>query len=370
MKTDLNSIDRNLFWVKEGVFCGIQAYLVFPKKAIRIPGVENHQVRFTQRTSIYRSSIWDAEGNLLCGGWKKFVNYGENEENFPVPTSLKNTSIVLKEDGTATYFTKKNGILNIRTRGSFDLGSHVENISELNIFKEKYQKAFDNELFRNEDHTFLYEWTSPDNQIVIKYDEPELTLLGIVKHKDYSYYTQSEVDQIAEEFGLRRPKKFHFNNINEVISSVKEWRGKEGVCLYHHNDQQIHKIKARHYLFLHHIISDINTEEKLVDIYLENDISSFNEFYAFLEETFDYECANGKIGDMSRICDAHKEALRIIDHMKVFSDKIRHLTRKEQAEKVISSYGNTNRAGIVFTILDNKPVNKENLKKLIIQSLN
>ena len=302
-------------------------------------------------------------------GWKKFVNFGENPDNFPVPTSLKNSNILLKEDGSALYITKRNGIVNLRTRGSFDLGTHVKNIHEVDIFKEIYPSVFDNDILNAGGCTFLYEWTSPTNQIVIKYDKPELTLLGIVKHDNYTYYTQQEVDNIANQLNLKRPERFHFDDINELISSVKKWRGKEGVCLYTNQGQEIFKIKAQHYLFLHYIATEINTQEKLVDVFLENNLESFNEFYDFLETTFDYECAVSKLGDISRICDAHKEALQIVDHMKVFSDKIRHLSRKEQTEKVFSSYGKTNRASIVFTILDNNPVNKENIKKLIMQSL-
>jgi len=44
-------------------------------------------------------------------------------------------------------------------------------------------------------------------------------------------------------------------------------------------------------------------------------------------------------------------------------------TRKAQAEHIISSYGNTNRADIVFVILDNKPLDIKHYKKLLFQSL-
>jgi hypothetical protein len=42
---------------------------------------------------------------------------------------------------------------------------------------------------------------------------------------------------------------------------------------------------------------------------------------------------------------------------------------KLQAEQVISAYGNTNRASFLFKILDNRPLGKEEYKKLLFQVL-
>jgi len=44
-------------------------------------------------------------------------------------------------------------------------------------------------------------------------------------------------------------------------------------------------------------------------------------------------------------------------------------TRKEQAQLVISSYGETNRAAFVFKLLDGKSFGKEEYKKLLFQVL-
>jgi hypothetical protein len=44
-------------------------------------------------------------------------------------------------------------------------------------------------------------------------------------------------------------------------------------------------------------------------------------------------------------------------------------SRKEQAQLVISSYGETNRAAFVFKLLDGKSLGKEEYKKLLFQIL-
>ena len=62
---------------------------------------------------------------------------------------------------------------------------------------------------------------------------------------------------------------------------------------------------------------------------------------------------------------------KIVDGMNDFvNNRLRSLsTRKEQAQLVISSYGETNRASFLFKLLDGKSLGKEEYKKLMFQVL-
>jgi hypothetical protein len=88
-------------------------------------------------------------------------------------------------------------------------------------------------------------------------------------------------------------------------------------------------------------------------------------------ETFDYECFEMVRGYASQICDASKDVKKIVDGMNEFvTNKLRVLpTRKDQAQLILSSYGNTNRNSFVFALLDNKPLNDDQMKKLFWQCL-
>jgi hypothetical protein len=90
MKIDLLSIDTVQFYVNQHIIDGNVVYLVHPK---------NMGVKWTNDNIHLRSSIWDSDGNLVSASFKKFTNWGENPENFPVPESLKNTTVVEKLDG-------------------------------------------------------------------------------------------------------------------------------------------------------------------------------------------------------------------------------------------------------------------------------
>lgn len=359
MIIDLNSIDTEQFQVKEGIFCGEESILVTP----------NHiGTKFTQKNKRFRSSIWSKSGELLSASLMKFVNAGENPDHFPLPKSLDKTSAMLKLDGSTLIINKHNGILNCRTRGSFNVEQQPNN-HEIQILQDKYPFAFDNPLLNSGEYSLIFEWVSPENVIVIKYPEPDMFLLNIVKHSNYSYMTQNELDNFAEEYGLKRPIMFYFESIETLGEQVSQWDANEGIVLYHSNDQECHKFKAAKYLYIHSIKSSLNTEEKLIDLYLTSGTSTYLGFFNYIVTNIDYEVAQHFRGQLSKICDADKEVKNIIDGMKNFVNNIQNMTRKEQALKITSAYGKTNRASFVFNILDGKELDTKAKKKLFFQVL-
>lgn len=358
MIIDIKNIDKERFNVKDGLFCGQKSYLVTPSCGIK----------FKKKEEIFRSSIWSDEGELLSAGFKKFCNYQENNE-YPSPDSLLGTSIVNKEDGSLLCVNKHNGILNCRTRGSFGI-SHLLNGYEIDVLKDKYPFAFDNPILNEEHCTFLFEWVSPDNVIVLKYPEPDIYFLNIVNHSNYSYFAQDDLDVIAQEYELKRPIRYKFEDLESLIKNIEIWDNREGVCLYHKNNNDITKIKASRYLLIHSLKSDLNNKEKLIDLYLQSNTTNYNDFFNYISINIDYEVAKHFQGQISEICDARKKVDKILDHMDNFVLNLKGMSRKQQAEKIISSYGKgNNRASFVFQKLDNKKLDNNQLKKLYFQTM-
>lgn len=330
--------------------------------------------KWNQVNVIFRSSVWNYEGELISAGFPKFVNFGEKPEVFPVPTSLKGTVIVEKLDGSLLCVSKYKGKYIFRTRGTVDARESMDNGIEIDVFVSEMENNgfFDhyNDILGDTwNRSFLFEWLSPTNKIVISYgDIPIFKLIGIVSHHDYSMEPQSVLDTIANEFGISRPETYTFTSIDDLLSNVKGWVGREGVCLYSNNGQEIHKIKAEKYLLLHYMKSELSSTEKIMDVWLGQDMPSYSTFYDYISTTFDYELAEKCRGQISNICDAYKEVIKIIYHMKLFVENVKSLTtRKEQAISIISSYGNSNRAMFVFKILDGKQLEKDDIKKLLFQ---
>ena len=321
--------------------------------------------KFNQENKILRSSVWDSDGYPVSLGYPKFKNWGEDPENFPVPSSLKGCSLVAKIDGSLLMSSVYRDNLVVRTRGTVD-ATELDNGFEIELLKEKYPSFFRPE----EGVTYLAEWVSPINKIVIDYGpEPDLYLIGIVNHTDYSLMTQVKLDEKANSLGLKRPKYYNFDDVKDMLESVTALKGEEGVCCYSKDGQNIWKVKASEYLVKHRFKENA-TLEATIDLFCEFEYPTYQEFEKFLIEKFDYECFQMVQGFASRVCSAKKEVDLIIEKMKQYIVSIQILSsRKEQAERIISSYGNTNRAGFVFHLLDGKILGKEAIKKLLWQVL-
>jgi hypothetical protein len=361
MKINLNAIDREQFMVHPHVVNGETLWLVQP---------QHIGCKWTQANKHLRSSVWNDEGELVSAGFPKFVNWGENPDNFPLPTSLKDTTIVEKIDGSLLIVSKYKGNHIIRTRGTVD-ASKLDNGHELELFKEKMFPLIDG--FENSwEFSILFEWVSPNQRIILNYgDQPEWYLVGIVHHSDYSLETQPELDQWAHQHGLKRPPAYSFPSVENLMKDVEAWKGKEGVVVYSGNGQMLHKVKGLWYLALHRMKEALSSFDKVVDVWYEQGQPSYQDFEKFIASQFDWELWTQCRGDASRICDGSKMVDKIILGMNVFVDQVlKHLpTRKDQAIKVLSSYGNTNRASFVFKLLDGKTLEVDDRKKLLYQVL-
>lgn len=362
MKINFTDYDFTDFMVKEGSFCGEWSKLITP----------NHiGTKFTQRNKIFRSSIWSVDGQLLSAGLPKFVNFSENPDNFPVPLSINNCSFVEKIDGSLTCIDFFNNQISMRTRGTFSIDT-MENKPDFELCLSKYP-TINEWLKQNSHYTLLFEITTPNLKIVLDYgNKPDFWLVGAISKNDYSLMPQSDLDILGKILGVERPQSFSFNSIEELLRDVSKWIGREGICLYSKRGQEIHKIKAEVYLKLHRFKENATLDNTL-ELFVEYGCPPYMDFENKLQTQFDYECWNMIRGYASQVCDAYKEVLQIIAHMKEFVEKHKNLTRKDFAILTFKSYGGegNNRSNFVFQILDGKNLmeNKDAIKKLLFQVL-
>ena len=359
MKINIADIDLAQFKITEHILNGKLFYLVQPNLEGTV---------WTQKNKIFRSSVWSHDGNLVSASFPKFVNWGENPENFPIPNSLNNTNIVLKLDGSTAIVDIIENQLNVRTRGTINV-ENTENKEDFYFCLSKYPKI-ETWIRNNPNYSLLFEITTPNQKIVIDYgDTPEFWLIGAINKNDYSLMMQKQLDQLAFELQVPRPVYFKFKSIPELLEQIKQWINLEGCCLYFNKDQSILKIKSDDYLRKHAFKSQA-TFENTVELFFQFDMPVYQEFEKKLIELFDYECFTMVRGFISTICEAyHTEVVAIVAGMQRYVDKIKSLpSRKDQAFDIISSYGKeTNRSSYVFNILDGKALTKEQLKKLLYQ---
>lgn len=368
MKIDVSAIDQTNFMVHTHLIGNEQVYLI---QCIHI-GCEWDGVN-----DIFRSSVWDMEGHLISASFKKFVNWGEKPHLYPVPTNLAGAKLMEKVDGSTLIFSRWKGHTIVRTRGTVDARKQ-ENGHEIDVLCEKYAGFIAYlEIIDSPYFSYIFEWTSPTNQIVINYGfDPDMVLTGIVCHADYSYTTQNDLDVFASNLGLRRPQTFSYDSVESMKAAVEAFKGMEGLCVYFHDDQKILKVKGAQYLYLHRAKSEISSIEKVMDVYLglmfENlnvGVPSYQTFMAYLETTFDYEIANMARGHVSNICDGMKQVDDILQGMARFILPLMGKPRREAAERILQAYGSTGRSAILFKLLDGKQMVADDYKKLLFQCL-
>ena len=161
-------------------------------------------------------------------------------------------------------------------------------------------------------------------------------------------------------------------------SAVEVLKDQEGLCVYYGNEQQIRKVKAASYLFLHRAKSEISSIDKVIDVYIDwfmdrhnlsHEPTGYVEFFEYLTIKFDFEIATMATGHASRICDAMKEVHKIMTALFEFASERMNIARNIAAKEVLQAYGSTGRSAIIFKMLDRKSIGSDEYKKLLYQVL-
>ena len=366
MKVDLQAVDLTQFYVNEHVMNGEMVYLVIPQQI---------GAKWTKDNKHFRSSLWNAQGELISAGFPKFTNWGENPEVFPMPTDLKGATIMEKLDGSLLIVSEYKGEYILRTRGTVD-ATKLDNGHEIEIFKKTILPKLIDFQVAPWECSFLFEWVSPEQKIILNYgDKPDWYLVGIVLHGNYHLQGQEYLDYVAGALGLKRPAVYTFSTIEDLLANVDAWKGKEGVVIY--SPIGLHKAKSAWYLALHHMKSELASFDIVIDVWISMGMPDYQTFYNNIVTQFDFELADQCRGDMSRICDGYKEVKEIVAGMKRFVNETLFplgnpkdkKVRGQMAAKVFGAYGKTNRANFIFTMLDGKELGTDDVKKLLYQVL-
>ena len=367
MKIDLNAIDRSLFLVEENVILstGDTIYFVRPK-----PGAQG--LVWTQKNKYFRSSIWDKTGELISAGFPKFEDLGINTENFPSPTSLDGAYVCAKLDGALLIISKFKRHKFIRTRGTLDAESSP-NGKELSLFKRKILSRLEESYYGEKTWNFslLFEWLSPNHKLVINYGEqPRFVLVGFINHSDYSLVHQLDLDQLARGLKFERPQIYKTTNLESLVKDVKNWTNEEGVVIYTNNGQSISRLKSNWYCVLHKLRTDDICIENVIDSWFVCGKLSYNDFLEKIAKQFEPEFAEKIRSHVSIICDAWKEVQKILSGFSDFCNtRLFSWRRTEAEEEIYKSFGKTNRAEYVLKTFLGKPLDDDELKKLLYQCI-
>lgn len=207
----------------------------------------------------YRSVLCNEAGEVLSIGFPKFLNYHEDVELHE--TALREAQeihIYPKLDGSLILMSfngdKHEPI--IRTRGCHDMGElqHVEK-----FILERYGRNIRQLNREVRGITLLFEYTGPDQQIVIPYQEQSITLIGMVRHGLHAPWLMYQPERLANlamkwEFRSVKPIKIPGETFHDKMEHVATQENTEGVVAAAFGligNPRLIKVKSKWYIRLH-----------------------------------------------------------------------------------------------------------------------
>lgn len=332
---------------------------------------------WTKDTLHYRSLIETLDEKIVSIGAKKFFNLGMGPEGLSITADHVAAAVSLGEIGDVIATTKIDGSLLIRsvyngkvilrTRGSFGY-EHLANSHEVEeIFKADYPKLWDPTLYPED--SLLFEWVSPENVIVLKYEDPALTLIGGINHGDLTYLRMTELKVVSADLGIPLVPYFNLSSrwgFEQLLKSMYTRQDIEGYVIRLNGEQDWVKIKATSYLTKHALKSTLTTEG-LADLYFEWVEPSFLTFAFKFKKAYDEETYLWALGAISCLYDGIAEWRKMLSHMQQNATSRVGWTRKDAATKGLEEYGKTKKFSAYMHFWEKRALEQDLKKSLLLQ---
>lgn len=192
---------------------------------------------------------------------KKFFNLFEN----PFTEDIKDDQVGLafkKEDGSLISSFIDKGELFLKSKGS--LFSQQVLDAQKWLYDERRKPLLEClKWYAENGITINMEWVSPDNRVVLTYDEPRLIILNARNNITGEYIDLEDLvkDQTINQYMV---DNHPFETINELIEEVQELKDQEGYVVYDSKGAEpVFKIKCPWYVHLHSVKSSVSSDKNL-----------------------------------------------------------------------------------------------------------
>ncbi|EPP7233725.1 RNA ligase [Shigella flexneri] len=223
-----------------------------------------------------RGITFDKEtGNIIGRPLHKFFNLGEREDTLKNNVNFSDIfSIWDKIDGTMISLHRVNGNLAVKTKKSF-LSNEAKRATQF-LSKPENQNIlkFCNELV--DEFTPVFEFTDPENTIVISHKKMDVVLLHVrhIKTGSYIPYNDPDLTALVEKYNVKRLSPLNLKqtekgtlDIDSVLEDLKVIEGIEGYIMQF-NDGRMIKIKSDWYNAQHRAEAGLR-ERDVVKMFLD-----------------------------------------------------------------------------------------------------
>ena len=223
---------------------------------------------------------------VVCWPFRKFGNYNEY---YADKIDWSTARVQEKIDGSIIKLWYYNNRWNWSTNNTIyaenALANNVTNHTFLDLIYRavNYNNINFDELNRN--YTYIFELVSPENQIVIRYNEYKLYHLGTRNNKTG--------EELFNNINIERPKEYNIKTFTECLNAVSKFNTDgnilhEGFVVVDNGWNRI-KVKSLQYITTHHIISNSLSKKAMIKLLITNeDISFIDNKYPQYKVYFSY----------------------------------------------------------------------------------
>ena len=300
-----------------------------------------------------RGLILDANTyEVVSYPFNKFFNYGEpfmdeiDWSTAHVTSKIDGSIMKVVNMGDGNFLVSTNGVIDaFKCSLPGDVGCPYSTFGELfmegmkfyGLRKEDFPRLF------VPGYTYIFELTSPWNQVVVKWEQTKVWLIGIRDNKTCKeiFYKDSDLAEIFDT-----PDIFPITNIDECVEAAKVLpEDAEGYVVVDANFNRV-KVKSPRYVQLHYMAGNqIWSAARVLEILRANEVSEYVVYFPKFKAAFDVVKAkyDAYVNELEGVKDAIDNLLEVYNGS---------MPKKDFAKWVFVNNGIRPYSGFAFAYFD------------------
>jgi T4 RnlA family RNA ligase len=257
---------------------------------------------------------------LVSLPFEKFFNLNENPYTMDLDVSEVDF-IHDKRDGSLITTYEHEGTVRLKSKTSLSSDQALDSMRLLHADVELTNLL--HHIVLGGDSSVSFEYTSPDNRIVLPYQTHELRVLGSRSLTNGKYMSY---DILYDYFGdyMTDDHSHHGDNAEAFLARIPDMKGIEGFVVGLKSGQRF-KVKTSEYLSLHRAKDSVNSNKRLFEVCLNEASDDLRSL--FVDDPYTLE----KITDMeNRVGHVYNSMVQLVED---YHTENGHLDRKSYAVK-------------------------------------
>ncbi len=216
----------------------------------------------------------DDDYEIVARPFDKFFNYGES---YAAEIDWDSAVVQEKLDGTLIILYHYAGEWNVATKGSLSATDFQDRVWAI-------MPNFVDLSSLDPDYTYMLEFTSPDNRIIVEYSRPELTLIGI-RHTREGH--ELDLDSHLAEAFYKIAQSYPLQTVEQIKEASRNLDAlkNEGFVVVDKYHQRV-KIKSPRYVELHRL-KDVGSPRGALDLIRTGEHTEILSYFPELQSVFD-----------------------------------------------------------------------------------